>query len=54
MTFHDREDELDALDTALESPGHDFYMVYGRRRVGKTELLKEFCPDRSHIYFLAA
>jgi AAA+ ATPase superfamily predicted ATPase len=53
MTFHDREDELDALDTALESPDHDFYMVYGRRRVGKTEPLKEFCPDRSYIYFLA-
>ena len=29
-------------------------MVYGRRRVGKPELLKEFCTDRSHIYFLAA
>lgn len=40
MTFHDREDELDALDTALESPGHDFCIVYDRRRVGKTEPLK--------------
>ena len=54
MTFHDRTDELDALETAFESPGHDFYVVYGRRRVGKTELLKAFCADRSHIYFLAA
>ncbi|WP_277556167.1 ATP-binding protein [Halobaculum limi] len=54
MTFYDRADELDALDTAFESPGHDFYVIYGRRRVGKTELLKEFCADRPHIYFLAA
>jgi AAA+ ATPase superfamily predicted ATPase len=54
MTFYDRTEELDALDTAFESPGHDFYVVYGRRRVGKTELLKEFCADRPHIYFLAA
>ncbi|WP_262177554.1 ATP-binding protein [Haloarcula laminariae] len=54
MTFYDRADELDALDTAFESPGHDFHVVYGRRRVGKTELLKEFCDDRPHIYFLAA
>ena len=54
MTFYDRTEELDALDTALESPGHDFYVVYGRRRVGKTELLKKFCADRPHIYFLAA
>lgn len=54
MTFYDRKDELDALETAFESPGHDFYVVYGRRRVGKTELLKEFGTDRPHIYFLAA
>src|SRR6056297_419534 len=54
MTFYDRGDELEALETAYESAGHDFYVVYGRRRVGKTELLKEFCSDRPHIYFLAA
>ncbi|OAQ51293.1 ATPase [Natrinema mahii] len=54
MTFYDRVDELDALETALESQGHELYVVYGRRRVGKTELLKEFCSDRPHIYFLAS
>jgi AAA+ ATPase superfamily predicted ATPase len=54
MTFYDREEELDTLTAAVESPGSDFVVVYGRRRVGKTELLKEFCTDRSHIYFLAA
>ncbi|EMA63594.1 ATPase [Halorubrum distributum JCM 13561] len=54
MTFYDRTAELDALDTAFESPGHEFYVVYGRRRVGKTELLKQLCTDRPHIYFLAA
>lgn len=54
MTFHDRAAELDALETAFESHGPAFYVVYGRRRVGKTALLKEFCADRPHIYFLAA
>ena len=54
MTFYDRAEELDALNSSFESPGHDFYVVYGRRRVGKTELLKEFCADQPHIYFLAA
>jgi len=54
MTFYDRTEELDALETAFESPGHDFFVVYGRRRVGKTELLKAFCGDRPHIYFLAS
>ena len=54
MTFYDREEELDTLTGAVESPGSDFVVVYGRRQVGKTELLKEFCADRPHIYFLAA
>lgn len=54
MTFYDREDELAALGTAFDSPDEEFYVVYGRRRVGKTELLKEFCRDRPHLYFLAA
>lgn len=54
MTFYDREDDLDALTSAFESPGSDVFVVYGRRRVGKTELLKAFCTDRPHIYYLAA
>ena len=54
MTFYDRQDELGALDTGHSSPGHAFYVVYGRRRVGKTALLKEFCADRPHLYYLAA
>ncbi len=54
MTFYNRVDELDALGTAFESPGYAFFVLYGRRRVGKTELIKEFCSERPHIYFLAA
>lgn len=54
MTFYDRRDELHALRSASESGEDAFYVVYGRRRVGKTELLKEFCHDRPHVYFLAA
>ena len=29
-------------------------MLYGRRRVGKTELLQQFCRGRRAVYFLAA
>jgi AAA+ ATPase superfamily predicted ATPase len=54
MTFYNRTDELDTLSSAIESAGSDFIVVYGRRRVGKTELLKEFCANRPHIYFLAS
>jgi len=54
MTFYNRKEELDALSSAFTSPGSDVFVVYGRRRVGKTELVKEFCTDRPHTYFLAA
>lgn len=54
MTLYDRDDELAALASAVDSPGHAFYVVYGRRRVGKTTLLKAFCEDRPHLYYLAA
>lgn len=54
MTFYDREAELEALETAYESGAGEYFVVYGRRRIGKTALLKEFCMDRPHIYFLAA
>ncbi|WP_129116680.1 ATP-binding protein [Halegenticoccus tardaugens] len=54
MTFYDREAELGGLREAFDADGHDFFVVYGRRRVGKTELLKEFCRDEPHVYYLAA
>lgn len=54
MTFYDREDELDVLSEAIEAGGHDLIVVYGRRRVGKTELITEFCADRPHVYYLAS
>jgi AAA+ ATPase superfamily predicted ATPase len=54
MTFYNRTDELESLQAAYESPGHALFVVYGRRRVGKTALLKEFCADKPHLYFLAA
>ncbi|MFB6211017.1 MAG: ATP-binding protein [Halobacteriales archaeon] len=54
MTFYNRCEELEALETAFDSPGHAFVVLYGRRRVGKTELLKAFCADQPHLYFLAS
>ncbi|MFP9193883.1 ATP-binding protein [Natrialbaceae archaeon A-CW1-1] len=54
MTFYDRGSELESLEAAAASSNYEFYVVYGRRRVGKTELLKTFCANRPHIYFLAA
>lgn len=54
MAFYDRGAELEALEDAYESADAEYFVVYGRRRIGKTALLKEFCQDRPHIYFLAA
>jgi len=54
MTFYNRIDELSTLSSAAESNESEFVVVYGQRRVGKTEILKEFCTERPHIYFLAA
>ena len=49
MTFYDRNAELEALERAHGSPGHGLHVVYGRRRVGNAELLKQFCADRVHV-----
>lgn len=51
--FVDRNNELDALNTAYKKPSFSFYPIYGRRRTGKTELIKQFIKDKPHIYFLA-
>ncbi|RQG87816.1 mechanosensitive ion channel family protein [Natrarchaeobius halalkaliphilus] len=51
--FYNREDELEALSREHATDRFSFVVIYGRRRVGKTELIREFCTDRSHVYHLA-
>ncbi len=41
--FVDREAELSALERLWSREGFGVFILYGRRRVGKTRLLKEFC-----------
>ena len=38
MTFYDRNDEFEALETAFTSPGHAFYVVYTEYRRKPTAL----------------
>ena len=52
--FIDRVSELAFLDELAARPGGQLYVLYGRRRVGKTALLREFCRSRPHVYFQAA
>ena len=51
--FFDRKMELDQLTQMYASDRAELYVLYGRRRVGKTELLRAFCSDRPHLFFIA-
>ncbi len=50
--FVNRKDELDFLEERYRQQGFDFIVIYGRRRIGKTELIKNFVRDKPHIYML--
>ncbi len=51
--FFDRKMELDQLTQMYASDRAELYVLYGRRRVGKTELLRAFCADKPHVFFIA-
>ncbi|NMB89900.1 MAG: ATP-binding protein [Chloroflexi bacterium] len=51
--FIDRQSELDQFNRLYHSGRAELLVLYGRRRVGKTELLRVFCQDKAHIYFIA-
>lgn len=52
MKFIGRKAELEKLNTEYERNG-GFVVIYGRRRVGKTTLIKEFLKKKTAFYFLA-
>jgi len=51
--FINRKEELEFLERTFREDGLKVVILYGRRRVGKTELINQFCRDKPHIYFLA-
>lgn len=51
--FAGRTQELNTLETQWVR-GSSFVVIYGRRRVGKTTLIKRFIQDRPALYFLAS
>ncbi|HLC68377.1 MAG TPA: ATP-binding protein [Candidatus Bilamarchaeaceae archaeon] len=53
MSFIDRKEELKFLEERYPQGKPQFIVIYGRRRVGKTELIKEFSKEKKAIYFLA-
>ena len=52
--FVNRHQELAALERMFQSEIAQFFVLYGRRRIGKTELLLQFCKNKRSIYFLAS
>lgn len=53
MDFIDRKKELNFLQEKWEESKPQFIVLWGKRRVGKTELVKQFIKDKPHIYFLS-
>lgn len=53
MAFFNRTDELEALDERLNSRRGEYFVLYGRRRVGKSQLLLHFGKRCRQFYFEA-
>ena len=51
--FVDRVSELELLEKHYRSHQAELFVLYGRRRVGKTELLLRFCEGKPHVFFVA-
>ncbi len=51
--FIGRTYELNLLEKCYKSNQSEFVVLYGRRRIGKTELLKTFCKDKPAIFYTA-
>lgn len=48
--FVGRKRELEKLDAMYQSDKFEMAIIYGRRRVGKTTLIQEFCKKKKAIY----
>lgn len=51
--FIGRKKELADLNNLYAQDSFQMFILYGRRRVGKTTLLNEFCKDKDTIFFAA-
>ena len=52
--FVDRFSEKEKLEKEYKKKGSSFVVLYGRRRLGKTTLIKEFIKDKNALFFMAS
>ena len=53
IQLKDRKKERQELDEVLNSKTFEFIVIYGRRRIGKTELILKATENKKRIYYLA-
>lgn len=51
--FIGRDKELVEMNRLYKEDKFQMFVIYGRRRVGKTTLIKEFCQDKPNIFYSA-
>ena len=51
--FVNRLSELEFLEKRFVSDKAEFFVLYGRRRVGKTELMVRFCEGKRAVFFVS-
>ncbi|MCI9640613.1 hypothetical protein D1155_11430 [Anaerotruncus sp. 80] len=51
--FYCRDYELQNLNKQYSKNNFECIIIYGRRRVGKTALINQFCKDKPAIFFSA-
>ena len=49
-----RDRECEELSRAMESSRSEFVVLYGRRRIGKTFLVRSFFKDRFDFHYVGA
>jgi AAA+ ATPase superfamily predicted ATPase len=51
LVFIGRKSELSFLEERYHAQGGQLVVLYGRRRVGKTETLRKFCEEKEHVFY---
>lgn len=51
--FINRKRELAFLEQKYQEKKAQLILIYGRRRIGKTALIRQFAKNKDHIYYFA-